>query len=70
MRSTIFQLKRPAECMEWCDKGLALTPTDKVLLELRKSAEELQKTTERDERKKAAKERKLKKEEEVKPRHT
>jgi len=56
--------------MEWCDKGLALTPTDKVLLELRKSAEELQKTTERDERKKAAKERKLKKEEEVKPHYT
>jgi hypothetical protein len=52
--------------MEWCDKGLALNPDDKVLLELRKSAEELQKTTERDERKRIAKEKKQKKEEEVK----
>jgi len=63
-------LKRPAECFEWCDKGLALNPDDKVLLELRKSTEELQKTKERDERKKAAKEKKQKKEEEVKTQWT
>ena len=58
-------MKRPAECIEWCDKGLASNPDDKVLLQLRKESDEVQKTTERDERKKAAKEKKQKKEEQV-----
>jgi tRNA A37 threonylcarbamoyladenosine biosynthesis protein TsaE len=60
-------LKRAAECIEWCDRGLALNPGDKILLQLRKESDELQKTTERDERKKAAKEKKQKKEEQVNP---
>jgi hypothetical protein len=58
-------MKRPTECIEWCNRGLASNPTDKVLLQLRAESEELQKTTERDERKKAAREKKQKKEEQV-----
>ena len=60
-----FQLKRPLECIEWCDRGLATNPEDKVLSQLRIESADLQKTLERDERKKAALEKKQKKEEQV-----
>lgn len=58
-------MKRPDECITWCDKGLCLDPQNSVLGELRKSSFEIKKTMERDARKNAAKEKKQLREDSV-----
>jgi len=58
------ELKQYADALKWCDEVLAVTPTDKKIIELRSKADKLLREQERDKRREMAKHRKTTAEEE------
>ncbi|KAL3869098.1 hypothetical protein ACJMK2_041823 [Sinanodonta woodiana] len=52
------EMRKYDECIYWCDAALMIDPHNKVILELRKSADKMKRDVDRDKRKAQAQERK------------
>jgi len=57
-----YRLKHYADCVVWCDRGLGVDTTQPELIKMRADSEQMEKTRQRDERKRMAAEKREKQE--------